>query len=176
MREEGLIKGWGIGVNKPEPILRVLAEADPDVCLMASQYSLIDHKNALNQLFPAVRTKNTSLVVGSSLNAGFISGSPRYNYGKESYKIPTGFLEKRKKLLEVAANHGVDLRTAALQFSASPDVAAALVVGASSEQQILADYTSMQTRIPAEFWAELKAQQLIEQNAPTPAEKLKMNL
>ena len=169
IREEGLIKGWGIGVNTPEPILRVLSEADPDVCLMASQYSLIDHKNALNQLFPAVRKKNASLVVGSSLNAGFISGSPRYNYGKESYKIPTEFLEKRKRLREVAANHGVDLRTAALQFSASPDVAAALVVGASSEQQILADYTSMQTRIPAEFWAELKAEKLIEQNAPTPA-------
>jgi D-threo-aldose 1-dehydrogenase len=169
MRDEGLIKGWGIGVNTPEPILRVLNEADPDVCLMASQYSLIDHKNALNQLFPAVRRKNASLVVGSSLNAGFISGSPRYNYGKDSYKIPPAFLEKRKRLREVAANHGVDLRTAALQFSASPDVAAALIVGASSEQQILADYTSMQTRIPAEFWAELKAEKLIEQNAQTPA-------
>jgi D-threo-aldose 1-dehydrogenase len=169
MREEGLIKGWGIGVNTPEPILQVFAEADPDVCLMASQYSLIDHKNALNQLFPAVRKNNASLVIGSSLNAGFISGSPRYNYGKESYKIPLEFLAKRKRLLEVAANHGVDLRTAALQFSASPDVAAALVVGASSEQQILADYTSMQTKIPTEFWVELKAEKLIEQNAPTPA-------
>jgi D-threo-aldose 1-dehydrogenase len=169
MRKEGLIKGWGIGVNTPEPILRVFSEADPDVCLMASQYSLIDHKNALNQLFPVVRKKNASLVVGSSLNAGFISGSPRYNYGKESYKIPIEFLEKRKRLREVAANHGVDLRTAALQFSAAPDVAAALVVGASSEQQILADYTSMQTKIPAEFWAELKAEKLIVENAPTPA-------
>jgi D-threo-aldose 1-dehydrogenase len=169
MREEGLIKGWGIGVNTPEPILRVFSEADPDVCLMASQYSLIDHKNALNQLFPAVRKKNASLVVGSSLNAGFISGSPRYNYGKDSYKIPVEFLEKRKRLREVAANHGVDLRTAALQFSAAPDVAAALVVGASSEQQILADYTSIQTKIPGGFWAELKAEKLIEQDAPTPA-------
>jgi D-threo-aldose 1-dehydrogenase len=169
MRKEGLIKAWGIGVNTPEPILRVFNEANPDLCLMASQYSLIDHKNALNQLFPAVRKKNASLVVGSSLNAGFISGSPRYNYGKESYKIPIEFLEKRKRLREVAANHGVDLRTAALQFSAAPDVAAALIVGASSEQQILADYTSMQTKIPAEFWAELKAGKLIEENAPTPA-------
>lgn len=168
MREEGLIKGWGIGVNTPEPILRVLREADPDVCLLASQYSLIDHKNALNQIFPEVRRKNASLVVGSSLNAGFISGSPRYNYGKDSYKIPAEFLEKRKQLREVAANHGVDLRTAALQFSASPDVAAALIVGASSEQQILADYTSMQTKVPSAFWADLKAQNLIEQNAPTP--------
>jgi D-threo-aldose 1-dehydrogenase len=169
MRQEGLIKGWGIGVNTPEPILGVLQVADPDVCLLASQYSLIDHKNALNQVFPAVRQRSASLVIGSSLNAGFISGSPRYNYGKEAYRIPAEFLEKRKRLREVAGNHGVDLRTAALQFSASPDVAAALVVGASSEQQILADYTSMQTKIPAEFWVELKAQKLIEENAPTSA-------
>jgi D-threo-aldose 1-dehydrogenase len=169
MREEGLIKGWGIGVNTPEPIMRLLEVADPDVCLLASQYSLIDHKNALDQVFPAAKAKNVSFVIGSSLNAGFISGSPRYNYGKESYIIPPAFLEKRKRLREVASNHGVDLRTAALQFSAAPDIAAALVVGASTEQQILADYTSMQTRIPAQFWAELKAQNLIEQNAPVPA-------
>ena len=169
MREEGIIKGWGIGVNTPEPILRTLEVADPDVCLLASQYSLIDHKNALNNVFPAVRRKNASLVIGSSLNAGFISGSPRYNYGKESYIIPPAFIEKRKRLRDVAGNHGVDLRTAALQFSAAPDVAAALVVGVSREQQILEDYTSMQTKIPAGFWAELKSQNLIEQNAPTPA-------
>jgi D-threo-aldose 1-dehydrogenase len=169
MREEGLIKGWGIGVNTPEPILRLLEVADPDICLLASQYSLIDHKNALDQVFPAARAKNVSFVVGSSLNAGFISGSPRYNYGKDSYKIPPALLEKRKRLREVAGNFGVDLRTAALQFSAAPDVAAALVVGCRSEQQILADYTSMQTKVPPEFWTELKTQKLIEQNAPTPS-------
>jgi D-threo-aldose 1-dehydrogenase len=168
MREEGLIKGWGIGVNTPEPILRLLQVADPDVCLLASQYSLIDHKNALNRVFPAARASKVSFVVGSSLNAGFLSGSPRYNYGKESYKIPPAFLEKRRRLREAADSYGVDLRTAALQFSAAPDVAAALVVGCRSEQQILADYTSMQTKIPAEFWAQLKVQNLIEQNAPVP--------
>jgi D-threo-aldose 1-dehydrogenase len=170
IREEGIIKGWGVGVNTPEPILRVFEVADPDVCLLASQYSLIDHKNALNNIFPVVRQKNASLVIGSALNAGFISGSPRYNYGKDSYKIPAVYIEKRKKLREVAANHGVDLRTAALQFSAAPDVAAAVVVGVGTEHQILQDYTSMQTKVPTEFWAELKSQNLIEQNAPTPAD------
>jgi D-threo-aldose 1-dehydrogenase len=168
MREEGIIKGWGLGVNRPEPILRVLELADPDVCLLASQYSLIDHENALNSVFPTVRQKNVSLVIGSSLNAGFISGSPRYNYGKDSYKIPAAYIEKRKKLRDIAANHGVDLRTAALQFSAAPDVAAALVVGVSREHQIVEDYTSMQTKIPAQFWVDLKSHNLIEQNAPIP--------
>jgi D-threo-aldose 1-dehydrogenase len=105
---------------------------------------------------------------GSSLNAGFISGSQRYNYGKENYKIPQQIIEKREKLREVAGRHGVDLRTAALQFSATPDIASALVVGAASEQQIVADYSSMQVKIPAEFWAELKERKLIEQDAPVP--------
>src|ERR1700690_3368734 len=133
MREEGLIKDWGIGVNTPEPIMRLFAVADPDLCLLASQYSLIDHKNALDQVFPAARAKNVSFMIGSSLNAGFISGSPRYNYGKTSWNIPRQYIEKRERLRAVAAQFGADLRTAALQFSAAPDVAAALIVGAHTE-------------------------------------------
>jgi D-threo-aldose 1-dehydrogenase len=169
MREEGIIKAWGIGVNRPGPILRVIEVADPDVCLCASQYSLIDHANAVNQVFPAVREKNVSLVIGSALNAGFISGSARYNYGPENYKIAAAHIDKRERLRAVATRHGVDLRTAALQFSAAPDVAVALVVGASSDQQILEDYNSMHAKIPAEFWQELKASGLIEQAAAVPS-------
>jgi D-threo-aldose 1-dehydrogenase len=168
MREEGIVKAWGIGVNRPEPILRVIEVADPDVCLCASQYSLIDHANAVNQLFPAVRKKNVSLVIGSALNAGFISGSPRYNYGPNNHKIPPGHIEKRDKLRTLAARYGVDLRTAALQFSSAPDVAVAMVVGASTHRQILEDYNSMHAKIPAEFWQELKSSRLIEKEAAVP--------
>jgi D-threo-aldose 1-dehydrogenase len=156
-------------VNTPLPILKVMDDADPDVCLCARQYSLIDHGNAVKELFPAVRRKNVSLVIGSSLNAGFVSGSPRYNYGKENFKIPPAAIEKREKIRKMAARHGVDLRTAALQFSAAPDVAVALVVGARSAQQIQEDYNSLQAKIPAEFWADLKQERLIEADASLPA-------
>ncbi len=149
-------------------ILRVMQESDPDVCLLASLYSLIDHANALNNVFPVARQRNVKFVIGSSLNAGFISGSPRYNYGKTSWNIPRQYIEKREKLRAVAAQFGADLRTAALQFSAAPDVAAALVVGAHTRAQVLANVTSMQTTIPPEFWVELKRQNLIERNAPVP--------
>jgi D-threo-aldose 1-dehydrogenase len=84
MREEGIIKDWGLGVNTPEPIMKLLDVADPDVCLLASQYSLIDHEHALHQVFPAARAKGVSFVVGSSLNAGFISGSQRYNTARKT--------------------------------------------------------------------------------------------
>jgi D-threo-aldose 1-dehydrogenase len=121
-------------------------------------------------LFPVVCKKNVSLVIGSSLNAGFISGSPRYNYGKENFKIPVVAIEKREKLRAVASRYGVDLRTAALQFSSAAEVAVALVVGARSPQQIQEDWNSLQAKIPRDFWAELRQQGLIEQNASLPAD------
>jgi D-threo-aldose 1-dehydrogenase len=169
MRDEGIIRAWGIGVNTPLPILKVMEDADPDVCLCARQYSLVDHASAVVELFPAVRKKGISLVIGSSLNAGFISGSPRYNYGKENFKIPAKVIEKRARLQKVADRHGVDLRTAALQFSAAADVAVALVVGARSDQQIIEDWNSLQTKIPVEFWNDLRGQGLIEPGAAVPS-------
>jgi D-threo-aldose 1-dehydrogenase len=168
MRDEGIIKAWGIGVNTPEPILRVMQESDPDVCLLASQYSLVDHANALNNIFPVARERGVGFVVGSSLNAGFISGSPRFNYGQNSWNISKENLAKRERLRAAANRFGVDLRTAALQFSAAPDVAVSLIVGAHTEAQALANATSMKATIPQAFWAELKRQNLIEQNAPVP--------
>jgi len=168
MRDEGMIKAWGIGVNTPDPIMRVIRESDPDVCLLASQYSLIDHANALNNVFPLARERGVGFVVGSSLNAGFISGSARYNYGANRWNIPHEHIASCDRLRAVASQFGVDLRTAALQFSAAPDVALALIVGAHTEAQALANASSMKDTVPAAFWDELKRQGLIEQNAPVP--------
>jgi D-threo-aldose 1-dehydrogenase len=169
MRDEGIIRAWGVGVNTPFAILKVIEDADPDVCLCARQYSLIEHANALNEVFPAVRAKNVSLVMASALNAGLISGSPRYNYGKDNFNIPPEVIQKLAQLRAVAERHGVDLRTAALQFSIAPPEAVALIVGAGSSREIQENWNSMETKIPRDFWSELKQQGLIEQNAPEPA-------
>ncbi|WP_156513547.1 hypothetical protein [Bordetella ansorpii] len=48
------------------------------------------------------------------------------------------------------------------------DVALALIVGAHTEAQALANASSMKDTVPAAFWDELKRQGLIEQNAPVP--------
>jgi D-threo-aldose 1-dehydrogenase len=169
LRDEGVIKGWGLGVNTPEPLMKLMDVADANICLLARQYSLIDHANAVHQVFPKARECGMKFVVGSSLNAGFISGSARYNYGEENYKIPPEAIEKIEHLGAVAEEYGVDLRTAALQFSLAPDVAAALVVGVSSPQQALENFTSTQTKTPSAFWADLKNEGLIEADAAVPS-------
>lgn len=171
LRDEGVIDAWGMGVNCPQPILRCLETADSDIHLLASQYSLIDHANAVTEVFPKAREAGVSFVVGSALNAGFLGGAPRYNYGEENTLIPDDKREKLSKLRAVADRHGVDLIAAALQFSLAPDVASALIVGTASPAHILADHAALRAKIPAAFWEELRSAGILHPQAAVPATK-----
>ena len=56
LRDEGVIKAWGLGVNKVEPIelLLDLEEPRPDGFLLAGRYTLLDHERALQRVMPKV--------------------------------------------------------------------------------------------------------------------------
>jgi len=49
-RDQGIIKAWGMGVNKIKPVLDCMEKADPDVCLSATQYSILDHEEAVDRM------------------------------------------------------------------------------------------------------------------------------
>ena len=165
MREEGIIKGWGFGVNRIDPILRAIEVSDPDICLTATRYSLIEHEEALNRLFPVCEQNQVTLISGAPLNSGFLAGIDRYNYSEE---IPAGFKEKRERLSQIAEKHGTDLRTAALQFCAAPSIMAAVIPGTRYASQAKENVESMKVKIPSDFWQELKEENLIAENAPVP--------
>lgn len=166
MREEGLIKGWGLGVNRIEPILRTLEVADADLFLCATRYSLLHQEEALEKLFPACEEKAVNLIIGAPLHAGFLAGRERYNYGGD---MPAELVEKRRRLRNVAARHQVDLRTAALQFAAAPQVVSLVLPGARDARQAKENAESMKAKIPAGFWDELRSEGLISSAAPLPS-------
>lgn len=166
MREEGIIKAWGMGVNTPDPILKAMEVADPDVMLVATQYSLVDHKSALDKLFPAMEKKKVKAVIGAPLNGGFLADRDRFNYGSD---IPADMLEKRKKINAIIGKYKIDLRTVSLQFAAAHPVVAAVIPGASTAEQARTNATAMGKKIPSDLWKELKAGKLIEQHAPVPS-------
>lgn len=168
MRDEGLIKAWGFGVNTPNAVVQALASDDPtpDIVLLACQYSLLDHSDALRNTFPALSSKGTSVVVGTPLNDGFLGGRSRYNF---SLDLPAGAVETRARIMAVASRHGIDIHTAALQFAAAHPQVSAIIPGARSPGQIVSNVQAMKVGIPAAFWEELKSQSLIDAQAPVPS-------
>ncbi|MFW7268241.1 aldo/keto reductase [Gluconacetobacter sp. Hr-1-5] len=167
MREEGTIKAWGLGINTPDAAFRTLEVGDPDIMLLATQYSIFHHQETLDRTLPALARRGISVVVGAPLNAGFAAGRQRYDYGSG---IPAGMERKRARMNAVARRHGIDLRTAALQFAAANPTVAAVIPGARNAAQARANAQSMEVAIPSAFWSDLKQEKLIAQAAPVPAE------
>lgn len=166
MREEGTIRGWGFGVNSVEPCLKALEVGDPDLFLLATEYSIVEHEQALNELFPRCAERDVSIVVGAPLNSGYLAGKNRYNY---SPGVPDRIKKRGDRIREIARQHGTDLRTAALQFCNAPEVVSAVIPGASSGQQVIENALSLAGQTPPAMWKELKREGLIAKNAPTPS-------
>lgn len=166
MRDEGLIKAWGFGINTPNAAVRAVEEGGPtpDVVLLACQYTIIDHDEALNKTFPALAKKGTSVVVGTPLNDGFMGGRNRFNFSTD---LPAGVVEKRAKIMAIADRFGIDIRTASLQFAAAHPIVSAIIPGSRTPGQVISNVQSMKVGIPAEFWQALRDEKLIAEHAPT---------
>ena len=64
--------------------------------------------------------------------------------------------------------HAVPLSAAALQFPLGHPAVASVIPGPNSAAQVRANLQAMRHEVPADLWAELKAEKLIDPAAPTP--------
>ncbi|MBJ8061351.1 aldo/keto reductase [Bacillus cereus] len=166
LRDEGVIKGWGLGVNKVESIelMLDLEEAKPNVSLLAGRYSLLDHERALERVMPAAVKNNMDIVVGGPYSSGVLAGGAHFEYQKASPEI----IAKVNKMKNLADRHGISIKAAALQFSLANPAVAAVIPGASKPERIAEDQAALKTVIPAAFWEEMREQKLVAANAPLP--------
>ena len=163
-RDQGIIKAWGMGVNKIQPILDCMEAADPDICLSATQYSILEHEEAVDRLLPAVKKNGVKLVSGAGYNSGFIAGRNRYNYKEQ---IPKGMEDKRNRIAAIAKDHGTDIITAAMHFVLASDEFVAIIPGMSKTEQVVGNMEAWKRKIPEDFWKELKEEGLIYEKAQT---------
>ena len=163
LRDEGVIKGWGLGVNLTEPCERALEMSDPDVFLLAGRYSLLNQP-ALDRFFPMCAERGVHVVVGGPYNSGLLAGGRNFEY----QEAPQEMVQKRDRMAQVCSRHGVDLRSAALQFCAAHPVVAAIIPGAKHADKVRENARLMAAAIPPALWDDLREEGLLPPGAPTP--------
>ncbi|MFI2415143.1 aldo/keto reductase [Streptomyces sp. NPDC018947] len=166
LRDEGVIRAWGLGVNKTEPIEMTLAldEPKPDGFLLAGRYTLLDHSHALQRLLPMAQEQDVDMVVGGPYSSGILAGGTNFEY----QQAPPEIIEKVKRIKALTDRHGISIKAAALQFSLAHPVAAAVIPGATRPSRIAEDTAALNEDIPAAFWTDLRAAGLVSPAAPLP--------
>ena len=166
LRDEGTIKGWGLGVNRVEAIelLLDLDEPKPNGCLLAGRYTLLDHDRALQRLMPKAAEQNVGIVVGGPYSSGALVGGPNFEYAP----APQPIVDKVARIKAIADRHGVSMKAAGLQFSLANPAVAAVIPGASRPSRIAEDRAALEETVPAAFWRDLRDAKLVHPEAPLP--------
>ncbi|GAA0866597.1 aldo/keto reductase [Sphingopyxis soli] len=166
LRNEGVIKAWGLGVNRVEPIETLLAleEPRPDAFLLAGRYTLLDHDRALQRVMPMVTERGLGIVVGGPYSSGALVGGPNFEYAPATPAI----LAKVAAIRAIADRYGISMKAAGLQFALANPAVAAVIPGASRPGRIAEDRAALREVIPADFWRELRAAGLVNPDAPLP--------
>lgn len=168
LKEAGLIRGIGVGINTLGLIPRFLDLFDVDFFLLASPYTLLE-QDALDVELPRCVERGVGIVIGAVFNSGIGATGPvpgaRYNY-----REPTEAERGRAAAVQaVCRRHDVPLAAAALQFPLAHPAVASVIPGALCADHVRRNVEHLRRPIPAALWEELRERGLLREDAPVPA-------
>ena len=168
LRDQGVIRGFGAGINEWQPAQWLVERGDFDIFLLAGRYTLLEQE-ALDSFLPLCLARGVGIVIGGPYNSGVLASGARpgafYNYNP----APDWVLAKVAKIEAVCAAHKVRLVDAAFQFPLLHPAVVSIIPGGQGVAEVDANVRAASAVIPAALWADLKAQGLMRQDAPTGA-------
>jgi D-threo-aldose 1-dehydrogenase len=166
LRDQGVIRAIGVGMNQVDMLTRFVREADVDVILCAGRYTLLD-QGALGALLPACIERGVDVVIGGVLNSGLLADptpGSRFDYAPAS----TDRIDQALRLKRVCERYAVPLLAAAIQFPLAHPAVVSVLAGVRYSHH-LEDWDRMaRMTIPLAVWDELREEGLLQAAAPTP--------
>ena len=128
--------------------------------MLAARYTLLEQA-PLDTFLPRCEREGVSLVIGAPFNSGILARGAveGATYGYEA--APADVFNRVKAIEAVCRAHGVPIAAAALQFPLLHPSVVSVIPGMSSLDQLQWNVERMKQAIPAQLWADLKAESLM---------------
>jgi D-threo-aldose 1-dehydrogenase len=150
LRDEGVVRAIGVGMNQAELLCRFARESDPDCFLVAGRYTVLDRTAAV-ELLPLCEERGITVIAGGVFNSGVLAGGGTFDYRAAEPEI----VERVDRLREVCARRGVPLAAAAVQFPRRHSAVGCTLVGCRSPAEVEEDARLSAIELPTELWEEL---------------------
>jgi D-threo-aldose 1-dehydrogenase len=168
LRDQGVVRALGLGVNEWQVCQDALGHADFDCFLLAGRYTLLEQE-PVEGFLPRCAARGVSLLIGGAFNGGILATGPgpqaKYNYKP----APESVQVRARRIQAVCNSHGVPLPAAALQFPLGHPSVACVLLGTRYVSQLEANCDWFAVEIPTDLWDELKREGLLHPEAPVPA-------
>lgn len=164
LKKEGKVKAVGIG-SKDWTIIRELYEHVPfDWVMFANSFTIFSHPEELLSFMDKLNEDGVGIVNSAVFHGGFLTGGDKFDYQdvdpeSDKGKLLFGWRDAFNTLCE---KHGVNPGDACLHFGLSHPAIVSIALNTSKPHKMNRNVEIILKEIPAEFWAELKAEELID--------------
>jgi len=163
LRDEGVVRAVGAGMNQSAMLARFAAEADIDVVMLAGRYTLLE-QGALDDLLPAAERNGVAVVAAAIYNSGLLAtarirDAAHYNYGS----VPPELLARTRAIADVCADFGVTVPDAAVAFPLLHPSVVSVSIGTRTARHVADAATRYETAVPAGLWTALVDRGLLDE-------------
>lgn len=156
LREEGTVGAIGLGVNESEVCRQVMDVIDVDCFLLAGRFTLLEQE-PLEHLLPECLERDVKVIIGGPYNSGLLTNVERKRATYDYKPVPDDQWERMLQILDICESHGVDIRAAALQYPLRHPAVAAVIPGARSIDEVMANQALATQDLPDGLWDDLAA-------------------
>ena len=159
LREQGVVRAIGLGVNEWQVCSRVLEEMDVDCFLLAGRFTLLEQE-PLDEFLPKCQERNVSIIIGGPYNSGLLATDDRRRATYDYKPAPEQLWRKAQAIRRLCESHGVDPRAAALRYPLRHPAVAAVIPGVWAVAEVETNLELIGADIPDALWRDLAAAEL----------------
>ena len=155
LREEGVIRGVGLGTNLTSVANRFVGRVDLDWLLLAGRCTLLD-RSGPEEVFDRCIEHGVRILAAGVFNSGVLAApttGARFFYAP----VPPDVLARVRRLQAACADYDVPLAAAAIQFPLRARGVDTVLVGARTAAEVDEDTGLLDVPIPVELWDALDA-------------------
>lgn len=161
LREQGVVKAVGAGMNQSAALATLIERADVDLVMIAGRYTLLE-QGALDDLLPLAQQRGVGVVAAGVYNSGLLGfdrppTDANYNYEH----APEQLVAQARQIADICEQHGVTLPAAAIAYPLLHPAVVSVVLGARTAAQVTSNVERYETSIPDSLWRDLAAEHLI---------------
>ncbi|WP_440900436.1 aldo/keto reductase [Actinosynnema sp.] len=154
LRDQGVVRAVGVGMNQWRVPERFVRETDVDVVLLAGRHTLLER--GATGLLDLCAERGVEVVAAAPFNSGLLAERVVPDGATHDYApAPPELLARARALAWTCAAHGVALPAAALQFPLRHPAVRSVLVGMRSAAQVRANAAALAATVPGALWEEL---------------------
>ena len=157
LRDQGITRAIGAGMNQSAMLAEFVRRADVDVVMLAGRYTLLD-QSALDDLLPLALERGVGVVAAGVYNSGLLSRAVVPDDAHYEYQAaPPELIARARAIAAICERHGLTLPDVAVQFPLRHPAVVSAVLGARDGMQAAGGLERYDVEIPDELWAELES-------------------